>query len=347
MHMFKTLRYFGYFKRHPWFYPKYLWHMIMSFLGRAQIWNVEIFFDPICNFSCWHCSSFGWVNKKERTGLTIGELKTIIHNLKTAGVLSICYVGGEPTTRTDLEEIIRMTNRYKVLPTIITNAFLLTEDKIDKLFAAGLANMGFSLQSMDKEVHDRLVNHPGAFDRMISAIDYCVRKKYVCSICVVPTNENIKNGDFDRLVGFASQKQIRMNVNLPAPVGKLIDDTDNILNKESVGRLIGKYFELPNFLPDFKISDKKLKVRCPMGERAVYIFPDGEVCPCTFVHISFGNALHEPMHKIMDRMVESPLLKSVNREGQCPISMDIDFINKVKTIIKNTKSVPVKSYRIN
>jgi MoaA/NifB/PqqE/SkfB family radical SAM enzyme len=107
--------------------------------------------------------------------------------------------------------------------------------------------------------------------------------------------------------------------------------------------LVKEYFPLPNFMPDFKQTNAARKVHCPMGEDNLYIFPDGEVCPCTFTHISFGNILEEPAEDILKRMDASHVLLSVARDGMCPISMDKEFIAKVHRAINSSHRYPPRA----
>jgi MoaA/NifB/PqqE/SkfB family radical SAM enzyme len=297
----------------------------------------ELFFETRCNLNCWHCSSSDYINKT--ASLTVRQIQIILKKLKSVGVLSLCFVGGEPTINRDLETIIRLTNRYKIIPSLITNALLLNKEKIDSLFESGLGNMGFSLQSMEAKTHDVLVNRSGAFDQLIRLVEYCLQKKYPCSLCVVPTNENLRNGDFDKMVKFSQRHNIRINANLPAAIGRLSGDISTLLTKSSVEKLVRDYFPLDNFLPDFKQIKLNTRIYCPMGTEGVYILPDGEVCPCTFTHISFGNILHEPINLILQRMEKSDLLNKLNR-NQCPISMDREFIKKINNIIQQSKEYP-------
>lgn len=273
-------------------------------------------------------------------GLDLAQLDIILTKLSSVGVFSAAYVGGEPAIRDDLEDIIRLTNNHRIIPSIITNGLLLDEKRIDQLFACGLGNMGFSLQSSNAEVHDQLVNHKHAHAKLMKGLEYCIRKKYTCSICVVPTNENLRNGDFQRMIDYAIRNGIRVNANLPASIGKLISTEDVLLDQESMNMLAVQYFTLDNFQPDFKQSTVPGKVYCPMGEYSIYIFPNGEVCPCTFTHVSFGNILHEPIKNIVARMKQSSLIKDIKRADCCPISMDISFIRRVKKAIRSSSVYP-------
>ena len=225
-----------------------------------------------------------------------------------------------------------MTRQKKILPTIISNGWLLKSEKIDELFGAGLANLGLSFQSWDAAEHDKRVNKNGAYDRLMSALMYCIDMKYPASICAVPTNKNIHNGDFQSLIDFAVEHNLRVNINLPALTGNLSGKDSEILTDESFEILKDQYFNLDNVLPDFKMSLAGLNVWCPMGETVVYIMPDGDVCPCTFTQVSFGNILTEDIKKILKIMRSSKLLGSIVRAGQCPISMDQEFIKTVEKI---------------
>lgn len=340
----KTLSYFGYFKRHLYAYPRLAFEMLLQRATRKRrALLAEIFFETRCNLQCWHCSSSEYVGKKKARSLTYSQLEAIVKKLRHVGVLSICYVGGEPLINPELNRIINMTHRHKILTAIITNGTLLTPQKIDDLFSAGLANLGFSMQSSNPEVHDSLVGKKGAYEHMVSMIDYCIAKKRTASICVVPTNENIANGDFQSMVDFATQRRMRLNVNLPAPVGRWIDKPDCILNEASLKIVTERYFPLDNFFPDFKQANIRHRIHCPMAEDNLYIFPDGEVCPCTFTHISFGNILEESAETILRRMDASPTLKHIARENICPISMDPEFIGKVHRAIKMADQYPPRA----
>jgi MoaA/NifB/PqqE/SkfB family radical SAM enzyme len=339
MRILKILKYYGYFRNHRYFYYLFPYHYFLKLFRKRRLLIAEIFFETRCNLKCWHCSSSEYINRRNR--LTIEQIEIILKKLKSVGVLSVCYVGGEPLICEELEAIIKLTHNYKIIPSIITNATLLNEQKIDDLFKAGLGNMGFSLQSMSGQIHDKLVNREGAYVQMMKCIDYCLKKKYICSLCAVPTNENLGDGNFDKIIRFAQERDLRINVNLPAPVGKLTHDITNLLSQESLTKLVDDYFPLDNFLPDFKQVRVNRKTTCPMGRDSIYVFPGGQVCPCTFVHVSFGNILRESIDKILQRMEESPLLKGVDR-GQCPIGMDKNFIEKINRINEDSSKYPAK-----
>ena len=98
---------------------------------------------------------------------------------------------------------------------------------------------------------------------------------------------------------------------------------------------------MANFMPDFKLSSAGVSVWCPMADTQIYVMPDGDVCPCTFTQISFGNLLKEDMQDILLKMRESSLITQLDRSGQCPISMGVNFIKKVNETLKDGNQFPL------
>jgi ubiquinone/menaquinone biosynthesis C-methylase UbiE/MoaA/NifB/PqqE/SkfB family radical SAM enzyme len=334
-----ALSYMNYFVNHRYFYKRYALSLARKMLGHQIVLFTEVFFEKRCNFRCWHCSSSQTLSLKDE-GLSLPQIETVVRKLRQAGAVSIGYVGGESTIRKDLCDIIALTHRHEVVPVIISNAWLLTPDKIDDLFAAGLGNLGISLQSSVPETHDHLVNKPGAHARVMAAIDYCQSKSYPVSICVVPTNANLADGDFDRMMEMALRRRIRVNANLPASIGSIAGADDALLTPQSLKILQDRYFPMENFWPDFKVATGGNKIWCPLGETSLYVMPDGDVCPCTFVQISFGNILTDDIGDIIGRMRRSSLVRDLRRDGQCPIAMDRPFIESVRAIVDRAESHP-------
>lgn len=333
----RALKYYGYFKRHLFAYWKLPYLLARKRLNPRRLLAAELFFESRCNLHCWHCSSRTIM--RDTPSMTLADVSTAIRQCKRVGVFSICYVGGEPLVRKDLEDIIRLTKRARILPSLISNATLATPERLDALYDAGLANAGFSLQSMDPAKHDELVAFPGAHAHLLDAIDHCLGKGHTCSICVVPTNENLRNGDFESMVAYATERSMRINANLPASIGKMLGEDTFLLDPKAMDILMRQYFPLDNFQPDFKQFNDLDTPRCPMGDNLVYILPSGDVCPCTFTHVNFGNILKEDMYDIMGRLHASKTLRTLDR-AQCPVSMDRAFIDKLNSLIAQSSTYP-------
>ena len=113
-----------------------------------------------------------------------------------------------------------------------------------------------------------------------------------------------------------------------------------MLTRKSLDILYDRYFNLPNFSPDFKASTKGASTRCPMVEDSIFIKPDGIVTPCAFVQVPYGNILHEELPDILANMEEDALISDVRKEDQCPIAMDRKFAKKVSLACADPQTAP-------
>ncbi|MDP1785472.1 MAG: GTP 3',8-cyclase MoaA [Sulfuricurvum sp.] len=106
-----------------------------------------------CNFRCRYCMSekpFSWVPKENL--LSYEELFAFIKISIDNGIRKIRITGGEPTTRENLDDLIRMIHTYdpEVDIGLTTNGFLLPA-MAEKLKYAGLKRVNISLDSLEKE----------------------------------------------------------------------------------------------------------------------------------------------------------------------------------------------------
>ena len=68
--------------------------------------TMHLYLTNRCNLSCPHCYMFS--GKTERNELETQEIKKLISDFtKISNGTSITFSGGEPTIRTDFEEIVR------------------------------------------------------------------------------------------------------------------------------------------------------------------------------------------------------------------------------------------------
>src|SRR3989344_7885458 len=150
----KNFRNAKWFRRHPyaWFnILKQKWNQRVS---RPYLSNAELCFDVGCNYQCVHCSisSFQKDEKYKKT-MTVTEIVRVARELRSLDCFLCCIVGGEPTFRDDLPEIISVFDRNRILPTIITNGFRIDESYMRRLKTAGLFSIGFSMNGLDARSH--------------------------------------------------------------------------------------------------------------------------------------------------------------------------------------------------
>jgi MoaA/NifB/PqqE/SkfB family radical SAM enzyme len=97
-----------------------------------------------CNLSCAYCNEYDKVSDPVPTA----EMLRRIEKLAGLGTGIITISGGEPLLHPDLDEIIRAIRNHGSIATIITNGYLLTPERIDRLNLAGLEHLQISIDNV-------------------------------------------------------------------------------------------------------------------------------------------------------------------------------------------------------
>jgi MoaA/NifB/PqqE/SkfB family radical SAM enzyme len=97
-----------------------------------------------CNLSCAYCNEYDNYSKPVPLGTMLHRLE-LLGNLKT-GVITLS--GGEPLLHPDLDDIIRGIRKNATLAGMITNGYLLTAERIQKLNDAGLDYLQISIDNV-------------------------------------------------------------------------------------------------------------------------------------------------------------------------------------------------------
>jgi MoaA/NifB/PqqE/SkfB family radical SAM enzyme len=97
-----------------------------------------------CNLSCAYCNEYDKVSDPVPTA----EMLHRIELLAKLGTGIITISGGEPLLHPDLDEIIRAIRSHGAIATIITNGYLLTPERIQRLNRAGLEHLQISIDNV-------------------------------------------------------------------------------------------------------------------------------------------------------------------------------------------------------
>jgi MoaA/NifB/PqqE/SkfB family radical SAM enzyme len=97
-----------------------------------------------CNLSCAYCNEYDKVSNP----VPATEMLRRIELLARLGTSIITISGGEPLLHPDLDEIIRAIRSHGAIATIITNGYLLTAERIQRLNRAGLEHLQISIDNV-------------------------------------------------------------------------------------------------------------------------------------------------------------------------------------------------------
>ncbi len=231
-----------------------------------------------CNLNCIHCyGEFGKPSTKNEELLTTSEWKKIIDKLIELKCKDIQFIGGEPIVYNDFFELVEYAHAKGMdRVDIFTNATLIDENNILLLKKAN-CNIRVSVYGHNSEIHDKITQHKGSFEKTKNALLLLSKYKIPTKIAVVIMRENedyIKN--IKKFIISTGHKYSGYDVIRPSCVNTI--STHTILNTET---LKSRY----NMEPVFWTSKESFKENffynsCWNGKIA--ITATGDIIPCIF-----------------------------------------------------------------
>ena len=97
-----------------------------------------------CNLACTYCNEFDNFSAP----VSIDELYRRVDHLARLRLSILTISGGEPLMHPDLDDLIRHTRKHGIIASLITNGYLLTADRIERLNEAGLEYLQISIDNI-------------------------------------------------------------------------------------------------------------------------------------------------------------------------------------------------------
>jgi MoaA/NifB/PqqE/SkfB family radical SAM enzyme len=97
-----------------------------------------------CNLACKYCNEYDDYSKP----VALDIMKSRIDHLARLGTNIVTLSGGEPVLHPELDEIIAHMRTYPMIVGMITNGYLLTADRIQRLNRAGLDHLQISIDNV-------------------------------------------------------------------------------------------------------------------------------------------------------------------------------------------------------
>jgi MoaA/NifB/PqqE/SkfB family radical SAM enzyme len=97
-----------------------------------------------CNLACEYCNEYDDFSKP----VPLPTMQSRIDHLARLGTSIVTLSGGEPLLHPELDDIIAHIRLYPMIAGIITNGYLLTADRIQRLNRAGLDHLQISIDNI-------------------------------------------------------------------------------------------------------------------------------------------------------------------------------------------------------
>jgi len=286
----------------------------MTYQPITAVWEVTMG----CNMRCKHCGSSCTTPLPDE--LSTEEALQLADEVAELGLSWITLSGGEPFTRKDWHLIAKRLSDRGVIPNIISNGWLVTEDIIEKAKAASVGTIAISLDGL-RDTHD-YIRKPGSYDRVMTALKLFVENGIVCGVVTTISNANILQlGEIRKvLVGL---KVPYWQVQIGLPMGNFAKEKAFALRPEQINDIIDFCYETAKggeitIYPADCIgyyNIKELETRqiahktatlpmwkgCNAGKRGFGILQNGDIMGCTSIRdkeFKEGNIRNTPLKEI-------------------------------------------------
>lgn len=268
-----------------------------------------------CQCKCEHCCA-GLYSRDKDKELSSGEIKNVIDDINSLPSIFtlLSFFGGEPLLRKDIFDLVKYTAKKGLFTEIETNGILLSLDSVIRLKKAGLHHIFIRMEDSNPILHDEISHLEGCFKNAINGIKHCVKDRLACSISTIATKEKVYNGQIKEIINLGKRLGVKsVRILYPTLAGNWLKANNQMLNKEEKDKV--KELLSPDFvyLESTYVCTKELDRNCPSKQKKFfYISCYGEVQPCPFVPLSFGNIRNKRINEILEKMWEYFIYNDTN-----------------------------------
>lgn len=258
--------------------------------GNPMLASIEM--TKFCNAGCDFCDDW-----KTKHSPKLGDVVDMVRRLNP---MVLALTGGEPLLEKRLPQIIRdvKANQGFIYVYVVTNGSLLTEDKAQAMFDAGLDQLSISMNYLDDR-QDQERKLPGLYARIADIVPRLTARGWNVVANTVIMRENLdqilpvaqRTQEWGAKVSYSTYTDFkngnRSHFLSPEELEELRRIVAGLVaHKRKVGNITNSRFYLERIVPYFTNPDGI--TGCKAGNGFVQLTPDGQVRQCAdfapFVH---------------------------------------------------------------
>ena len=282
-----------------------------------------------CNMYCAHCYRDAGCRASEE--LSTAEAKKMLGEIAKAGFKIMIFSGGEPLMRPDIVELVQTAADLGMFPVFGSNGTLLTPELAAKLKAAGCRGFGISLDSMDREKHDKFRAFPGAWDGAVRGMKICREAGIPFQIHTTVMDWN--QDEIEDITDFAIElgaKAHHFFFLVPTGRAKTIEEESLRAEQyESVLTRIMKKQEQVDIELKPTCAPQFLRIAAELGQKSRFhrgclaglsyciVSPRGKVQPCAYLNMELGDVRETPFDEIWAKNPVLQKLRTLDYSGGC------------------------------
>jgi MoaA/NifB/PqqE/SkfB family radical SAM enzyme len=278
-----------------------------------------------CGLRCTHC--YDAFNRADTDIVPVETWIEVVRRLEDLGTSVIVLSGGEPMLRyDDLLTILDRSDPDRSDIHMHSSGAGVTPLRARELARRGLVAAGIGLDFPDAARHDRFRGAAGAFRDAVNALVSFADAGVFTYTNLCLTREIVRDGSLHRYLDLARELRVGVVQLLePKPCGRYASRRADVLFRDEDRSQALAFFREVN--RDRRYAghppvaynahfERQEDVGCLMGGRGHFaVNGNGDVLPCIFLPVSFGNILREDIDAILERMRSAhpkPLY------GECP-----------------------------
>jgi len=271
--------------------------------------NMVLMTNMACDMKCRHCSARTYM-RSGRKPLAYEEIIDLVDQFVELGGASFILSGGEPSLHPRVLDIVAHVPKDKAVVSMFTNGSQMVK-LADELKSAGLFGTLVSLDSTDPGEHDRVRGMQGGYDRAMAAVEKLKSLGMLVGLSTYITRAGHARGDFQSIVRLGTELGVhQVFVFDTVPTGALLKEKDLVLRQQDRDELreltkaqnanpVG-----PAIMGQSWVNSRE-GFGCFAGFYQLYVNAAGDVMPCDFTPITFGNIREERLETIWKRLRSS------------------------------------------
>jgi MoaA/NifB/PqqE/SkfB family radical SAM enzyme len=291
-------------------------HKFTRFEEKMPCTTVLISLTSACPYHCRHC----YQKLDQGKDVDIDILAGTVKKLQDMGIAFFNIEGGEP---------FLVYHRLKYICSIIDNRSEIwinstgsgmTPEKLKELKAMNVTAVMFSLHSPDANAFNSFLGKDDAWETMKAGVKMCHQAGLAVAFNTCLMRDDFYNGNFEKIMDTAKDfKACLVQLIKPKPAGGWLEREDLELTSKDAEFIKAKvhkfnlekaYAHYPAIAAQIIEEDKNVFGCTAGGTDRFYINAKGDVQPCEFLNISFGNLAVENFEDIYQKM------RSVFAEGK-------------------------------
>ncbi len=311
-----------------------------------------------CNLTCAHCRR---LESDEAAGsdLSTGQAKGMINQLAELAEIQslkpvLVFSGGEPLCRDDIFDLIGYAKSLDIVPALATNGTLIDSEIAEKIKKSGTVRVSVSLDGASADVHDRLRQLQGAFEKTIEGIKQLGENEVPFQINMTLTQHNAHQlEDVYKLAISLGAVAVHVFMLVPVGCGQVLAETEmlspqkyeqkllEICELDSRGQLQVKVTCGPHYervirqeglyqacKKDSKKFESDIPGRsghgiskgCLAGLGVLFVSHRGNVFPCGYLPVNCGNILKTKLVDIWYGSEDLARMRDTDKlEGKCGV----------------------------